>query len=93
MAHTQKLRLMQNMTKEEAKAFIRRVMGPPKRILEGQEKENMMTIFRLIDPVETTNNQSSFTDEYHHADKVYYVHYFGDEIEVEEVLSDDIQSN
>jgi hypothetical protein len=82
---------MQNMSKEEAKAFIRRVLGPPKRILEGQEKENMKLVLKLIDPIESTNNQSSFTDEYHHADKIYYVHYFGNEMEIEEVLPDDIQ--
>ncbi len=81
------------MTKDEAKAFIRRVMGPTKRILEGQEKENMLTLFRLIEPVESTNNQRSFTDEYLHAGKTYYVHYFGNDIEVEEVLLDDIQQN
>lgn len=81
---------MRNMSKDEAKAFIRRVMGPSKRMLEGQEKEHMLTVFRLIEPVESTNNQRSFTDEYHHAGKVYFVHYFGNEVEVEEVLKDDI---
>ena len=80
---------MNNMTKAEAKAFIRRVMGPTKRTLEGQEKENMLTLFRLIEPIESTNNQRSFTDEYLHAGKTYYVHYFGNDIEVEEVLPDD----
>jgi hypothetical protein len=87
--NTGKIRLMNNMTKEEARAFIRRVMGPSKRTLEGQEKENMLILFKLIDPVETTNNQRSFTDEYVHAGKTYYVHYFGNDIEVEEVLPDD----
>lgn len=77
------------MTKEEARAFIRRVMGPSKRTLEGQEKENMLILFKLIDPVESTNNQRSFTDEYVHAGKTYYVHHFGNDIEVEEVLPDD----
>lgn len=81
---------MRNMSKDEAKAFIRRVYSPPKRLLEGAEKEHMLTVFRLIEPVETTNNQKSFTDEYHHAGKVYFVHYFGSEVEVEEVLKDDI---
>lgn len=66
-------------------------MGPPKRVLEGQEKENMLTLFKLIDPVNSSNNQRSFTDEYVHAGKTYYVHYLGDEVEVEEVLSDDFQ--
>ena len=89
MANSEKIRIMSNMTKEEARAFIRKVMGPPKRTLEGQEKENMLLLFELIEPVESTNNQRSFTDEYHHAGKTYYVHYFGNEIEVEEVLPDE----
>lgn len=78
------------MNKEEAKAFMRTVMGSATRTLEGQEKENMLLLFKLIQPVESTNNQRSFTDEYHHAGKTYYVHYFGNEIDVEEVLKDDI---
>ena len=27
------------MTQEQARAFIRKVMGPPKRKLEGEEKD------------------------------------------------------
>ena len=77
-------------TPEEARAWIRKVMGPPKRVLEGDEREHMLTVFRLLEPIESTNNQRSFTDEYEHAGKTYYVHYFEDEVEVEEVLKDDI---
>jgi hypothetical protein len=82
-----------NLTPEEAKAFIRKVMGPPKRVLESAEREHMLTMFRLLEPIESTNNQRSFTDEYEHAGKTYYVHYFENEIEVEEVLPDDIQQS
>jgi hypothetical protein len=84
VANTGKIRLMPNMTKEEGK-----VMGPPKRIIEGQEKENILLLFKLIEPIECTNNQRSFTEEYFHAGKTYYVHYFGEDIEVEEVLPDE----
>lgn len=35
------------MTKEEARAFLRRVMGPPKRRLEGTEHDNMMLLFTI----------------------------------------------
>jgi hypothetical protein len=73
------------------KEFMRKVMGPPKRVLEGAEREHMLTVFKLIEPVRTTNNQRSFTDEYVHAGKMYDVHYFDDEIVVEEYLEDDIQ--
>lgn len=78
-------------TVEEARAFIRRVMGPPKKVLEGTEREHMLTVLRLVEPIRSTNNQRSFTDEYVHAGKMYDVHYFEDEIVVEEYLEDDFQ--
>jgi len=81
------------MTKEDAQAFIRKVMGPERRTIEGVEKEHLLTVFRLIDPISSSNNQRSITDIYQHADKVYHVHYFENEIEVEELLKDDIQQN
>ena len=79
-----------NMTPEEARAFIRKIMGPPKRVLEGAEREHMLTVLRLVEPIRSTNNQRSFTDEYVHAGKMYDVHYFNDEIVVEEYLPDDL---
>jgi hypothetical protein len=78
------------MTKEQARAFIRKVTGPARRTLVDQEKEHMLTMFRLIDPISSSNNQRSITDIYEHADKVYHVTYFENEIEVEEMLEDDI---
>ena len=76
-------------TVEEAKAFIRKVMGPPRRVLEGAEREHMLTVFRLVEPIKSTNNQRSFTDEYVHAGKMYDVHYFDNEIVVEEIVKDE----
>lgn len=77
------------MTPEEAHAFIRRVMGPTRRVLEGAEREHMLTVFRLVEPIKSTNNQRSFTDEYVHAGKMYDVHYFDNEIVVEEIVKDE----
>ena len=77
------------MTPEQARAFIRKIMGPPKRVLLGDEREHMLTVFRLLEPVRQTNNQRSFTDEYIHAGKMYDVHYFEDEIIVEEYLDEE----
>jgi len=74
---------------EYAKQFLRAVMGPPRRVLEGQEREHMLTVFRLLEPFETSNNQRSFTEEYRHANKIYHVHYFEGETEVEEILEDE----
>jgi hypothetical protein len=78
-----------NMTPEEAQAFIRKIMGPPKRVLEGDERDHMLTVFSLLEPVRQTNNQRSFTDEYVHAGKMYDVHYFEDEVIVEEYLDEE----
>ena len=77
------------MTREEAQAFIRKVMGPARRVLEGSEREHMLTVLSLIEPIRTTNNQRAFTDEYVHAGKMYDVHYFDDGTVVEEILKDD----
>lgn len=77
------------MTPEEAHSFIRKVMGPPRRVLEGAEREHMLTVLRLVEPIRSTNNQRSFTDEYVHAGKRYDVHYFDDETVVEEILEDE----
>lgn len=73
----------------ELKKFLRKVMGPPKRVLEGDEREHMLTVFRLLEPIRQTNNQRSFTDEYVHAGKMYDVHYFEDEVIVEEYLDEE----
>ena len=78
-----------NMTPEQARAFIRKIMGPPKRVLSGDERDHMLTVFKLLEPVRQSNNQRSFTDEFEHAGKTYYVHYFENEVEVEEVLPDE----
>ena len=80
-----------NMTPDEARALIRKIMGPPRRVLEGDEREHILTVFRLVEPISSSNNQRSFTEEYEHAGKRYDVHYFEDETIVEEILPDDIQ--
>ena len=71
------------------KEFMRKVMGPPRRVLEGDEREHILTVFRLVEPISSSNNQRSFTEEYEHAGKRYDVHYFEDETIVEEILDEE----
>lgn len=80
-----------NMSKEEAKAFLRKVMGPPTRTLEGQERENVwLMILMQEEPTECSNNQHSITEVYKINQREYHVHYFsGEEPIIEEVLNDD----
>lgn len=51
-------------TKEEATAFLRKVMGPPKRELSGEEREQVLTMLSLKDPDQAFNNQRFWTDVY-----------------------------
>ena len=54
------------------KAFMRSIMGPPSRTLEGQEKENVWLMIQLLDnPSSATNNQRTITEVYHLNQKEY----------------------
>lgn len=64
------------MTPEEAQAFIRKIMGPPRRVLEGKEKEHVLLMLKLVEPFEETNNQHSWTACYKIGDREYHLHYF-----------------
>jgi hypothetical protein len=64
-----------NMTPEEAQAFLRRVMGPPKRRLEGDEYRHMMMILSLKDPICSSNNQRFWTNKYEHNGRHYEITY------------------
>jgi hypothetical protein len=76
-----------DMSPEEAQAFIRRVIGPPKRTLEGKEREQVWLILHMTEPTRTHNNQHSWTKEYYVGGKYYDVHYFpNEEPIIEEVL-------
>ena len=78
-----------NMTPDEARAFIRKVMGPSKRVLEGEEYKHVMLVLALKDPIEASNNQHSWTEVYEHNGHQYHVTYgFNDEPWLEEILDD-----
>jgi len=61
------------MTKEEAKAFLRKVMGPPHRTLEGQEREEIWMLLKLMEPISESNNQHSWTEVYKMSGNEYHV--------------------
>jgi hypothetical protein len=80
-----------NMTPEEAQAFIRKVMGPPRRTLEGQERDNVWLMIQMQDePDEFSNNQHSISEVYRFNQREYHVHYFSNEDPfIEEIMNDD----
>lgn len=71
------------------KKFLRDISGPEQRIITGQEKEHLFTVFNLIEPSSESNNQRTWTTVYHHAGKEY--HYTQGEKfdELAEILPDD----
>jgi len=78
-----------SMTKEEAKAFLRKVMGPPRRTLEGKEKNDIILLLALMEPYSASNNQHSWTEYYMIGKTDYHVTTFPDkEVIVEEMLKE-----
>jgi hypothetical protein len=80
---------IKNMTPEQAQALLQRVQGPPRRVLEGAEREQTLTMLALIGPSVTTNNQHSWSEDYIQGNKHWCVTTFpagesiGEEIEIE----------
>jgi hypothetical protein len=81
---------MRKMTKEEAKAFIRKVMGPPKKTLEGKEKDQILLLLEMTEPFKATNNQHSWTEYYRIGNTEYHVTTFSkDYVIVDEMLKEE----
>ena len=79
---------------EKAKAFIRSIMGPPRRELIGKEYDEVSLLLRLIEPFSSSNNQHTMTDEYKLGGKIYHVTYFPGPHKPEIVeIEDDIQQD
>jgi len=58
-------------TKEEATEFLRSIGMKNRRVLEGDEREHILTLLALLEPIDVSNNQRTFTETYHHAGKEY----------------------
>ena len=78
------------MTKDQAQAFLRRVMGPPRRTLEGTEREQVLTMLALIGPTATTNNQHSWSEDYVQSNQHWCVTYFPNEEPIVEEIERDL---
>jgi hypothetical protein len=78
-----------NMTPEQAQAFIRKVMGPEKRILEGKERENIWLLIQMSTPINESNNQRFWYEEYLIGGKRYNVTYGVEDTPIVEVYEDE----
>lgn len=80
---------MKKWSKSEAEAFIRKIMGPPTKTLEGKEKNDIILLLAMMEPFKETNNQHSWTEYYMIGKKEYHVTNFpDDEVIVEELLEE-----
>jgi len=55
---------MKEMSQEEAHVFLRRVIGPPTKTLEGKEKEQILLLLSVMEPFKETNNQHGWTSHF-----------------------------
>jgi len=79
-----------NMTPEESYALLKKLgLTKKRRNLEGKEREQVMTMLRLLGPGETSNNQHVWTESWRVGNIEYNIH-SGDEFEeLEEVIDDE----
>ena len=90
MLNNSHIDFIENMTPAERKKFLRGVMGPPSRMLEGKEKNDVMLLLALMEPFEQSNNQHSWTDCYKIGETVYQVTSFSDnEVILYQMLPED----
>lgn len=70
---------IKNMSPAELKTFLRKVMGPPRRTLEGKERDQVLLLLAMMEPHSTSNNQHSWTECYRIGDTDYHVTTFPNE--------------
>jgi hypothetical protein len=78
---------------EQLKKFLRAVMGPPYRTLEGKERDDILLLLSMIEPFKETNNQHNWTSYYMIGETEYHVTVFSEYSEpvVDEMLPEDDQ--
>jgi hypothetical protein len=77
------------MSPDEAREFLRNILGPPSRTLEGKEKEHILLLLVMIEPFKQTNNQRSWTDYYMIGETEYHVTTFSkDDVIVDMMLTE-----
>jgi hypothetical protein len=83
---------MIEQTPEQAHAFLRKVMGPARRELQGKEREQVLLMLAMLGRATwTSNNQHSYSEDYVHAGRHWSVttwpdgYYTVEEIERETV--------
>ena len=79
-----------NMTPEEARALLKSLgLTKKRRVIEGEERDKVLTMLRLLGPGEQTNNQRVWTESWRIGDVEYNIHSGEEFEELEEVIDDE----
>jgi len=79
-----------NMTPEQAYAMLKKLgLTKKRRIIEGEEREQVLTMLRLLGPGEQTNNQRVWTESWRVGNVEYNIHSGEEFEELEEVIDDE----
>jgi hypothetical protein len=81
--------MKKELTKEQAHNLLKSIGAlDVHRKIEGKEREQLVMLFSMMEPTNSSNNQHSWTDTYHIAEREYHVHYFdgAEEAEIEEYI-------
>lgn len=77
-------------TPEQARAFLKSLgLLKKKRIIEGEEREQVLTMLRLRGRGVQTNNQHMWTESWHVGNVEYNIHSGDGFEELEEVIDDE----
>lgn len=73
------------LSKEHALIFLKKLMGAPKRELDGKERERVWLLIQMSTPINKSNNQRFWYEEYLIGSRRYDVTYGVDEEPIIEV--------
>lgn len=96
MAHDEYLKQLrtagENLRKDPVKLrkFLKEIGALKKRrVIEGEERDRIMTMLRLLGPGEQTNNQRVWTESWRIGNIEYNIHCGEEFEELEEVIDED----
>jgi hypothetical protein len=78
-----------NMSKKEAQAFLRKVMGPHRRELQGKEREQVLLMLAFTTPDSSSNNQHSWSEDYIQGGRHWRVTTVSNEVVIVEEILDE----
>ena len=81
--------MKKNLNDEEAVKLLKSIGAFDKhRPIMGEERKRLELMFAMMEPIEESNNQHSWTSTYKIGDRVYHCHFFpgADEPMIEEFI-------